>query len=61
MTIRSEAAEDPVTLHTELESIVVRAIALGFSPQRVATALRIDADDLAQIKLRHGLASDSDR
>lgn len=61
MTIRSEAAEDPVALRTELESIVLRAVGLGFSPQRVATALRIDSGVLAQIEQCHGLASDSHR
>ncbi len=59
MTISIQAGEDRVALSEGLESIVLRANSLGLSRHRVAIALEISPEDLAQIEQRHGLATDS--
>lgn len=59
MTISIGAGEDRVALCEELELIVLRADSLGLSRHRVAIALGISPEELAQIEHRHGLATDS--
>ena len=59
MTTSIGAGEHRVALSDELESIMLRAHSLGLSRHRVAIALEISPEDLAQIEQRHGLATDS--
>jgi ribosome-binding protein aMBF1 (putative translation factor) len=55
MTIADRSPGGHVPLTEELARIVRRADSLGLSRERVATALRISANDLAVIEQRNAL------